>query len=145
MTLANQYVSTAAHQYVSTACQHTLHDRCRQVCKFCGTRCLCPCHRDDDPGVVRARLEHIDMHLSLLRADLIRLREQGAHMNAETKAALARIETATTDLGTRVTALIAKIGTGMSDAEVLEVNSELGDIGARLEGMAKDPENPVGG
>ncbi len=32
------------HWYVSTSCQHFLHDRCRKVCKFCPSHCLCPCH-----------------------------------------------------------------------------------------------------
>lgn len=35
------------HKYVSTACQHELHDRCRRVCKFCETKCLCNCHEAD--------------------------------------------------------------------------------------------------
>lgn len=36
---------TREHDYVSTACQHRLHERCRQRCKYCDTRCLCVCHR----------------------------------------------------------------------------------------------------
>lgn len=40
-----------AHPYISTACQHQQHDRCREVCKFCPARCLCPCHpKTDDAG-----------------------------------------------------------------------------------------------
>lgn len=37
------------HEYVSTACQHQLHERCRDVCKFCGANCRCVCH-GDRPG-----------------------------------------------------------------------------------------------
>ena len=88
---------------------------------------------------VSAQLEDILTHIRELRS-------QGARIlmvNQQTKDALARIEKATTDLGTRVTALIAKIGTGMSDADVSEVNTELGAIAGNLEGMAKDPENPI--
>ncbi len=64
-------------------------------------------------------------------------------VNAETRAALARIDTATSALGERVTALAAKVGTGMTDAEVAEFNTGILDVANRLDGMAKDPENPV--
>lgn len=30
--------------YLSTACHHTFHDECREVCKFCESPCVCPCH-----------------------------------------------------------------------------------------------------
>lgn len=36
-----------AHRYTSTACRHHPHvaaARCRETCKFCGTRCRCYCH-----------------------------------------------------------------------------------------------------
>lgn len=42
----------AIHYYQSTACWHAnhdperfTHDRCRKVCKFCGARCDCACHK----------------------------------------------------------------------------------------------------
>lgn len=38
------------HIYVSTACQHELHDRCREVCKFCAEPCACECHQENDHG-----------------------------------------------------------------------------------------------
>lgn len=37
------------HDYLSTACHHGLHDRCRQSCKFCGTKCQCECHAAINP------------------------------------------------------------------------------------------------
>lgn len=45
------------HAYVSTACQHDQHGVCRKACKFCGTRCLCPCHHThlDEPFGERDR------------------------------------------------------------------------------------------
>lgn len=51
------------HYYISTACQHDLCPRCRILCKFCGSECLCMCHHPpkeptvsnpenlDNPGV----------------------------------------------------------------------------------------------
>ncbi len=84
----------------------------------------------------------LDKILTRLRA----LEAQGEHIlmvNQQTRDAMTRIETATTDLGGRITALIAKIGTGMTDQDVADVNTELGTIATSLEGMAKDPENPI--
>jgi len=37
----------APHAYLSTACHHTLHDNCRQVCKYCPAECACGCHTTD--------------------------------------------------------------------------------------------------
>lgn len=45
--------STGEHIYLSTACLHDLHDRCRLVCKFCATECLCMCHRPKENHRVR--------------------------------------------------------------------------------------------
>ncbi len=57
-----------------------------------------------------------------------------------TKAILARIDAATSAIGERITALIAKIGTGMTDAEVAEVNAALSAEADTLEAMGKsDP------
>ncbi len=39
---------TLDHVYTSTACHHELHDQCRQVCKFCESACLCPCHSEEE-------------------------------------------------------------------------------------------------
>lgn len=45
-----------AHVYLSTSCLHEKHDYCAAMfgasgagkrpaeCKFCGSRCVCPCH-----------------------------------------------------------------------------------------------------
>ncbi len=121
------------HPYVSTACAHSMHADCRRTCKFCTAPCLCLCHYPD----ADAHATHRKLDLLIAQGERILMVSQ------QTKDALSRIETATTDLGVRVSALIAKIGTGMSDAEVTEVNTELGAIAGNLEGMAKDPENPV--
>ena len=77
---------------------------------------------------------------------LDQLLAQGAALlmaNAETKAIMTRIDTATTGIASRITALIAKIGTGMTQAEVDEVNQGLGAEATRLEGIAVDPDNPL--
>lgn len=45
------------HVYLSTACLHGEHDYCKKtvgavgpkrpsVCKFCGTKCVCDCHKE---------------------------------------------------------------------------------------------------
>jgi len=71
---------------------------------------------------------------------------QGAQIlmaNVETKAAMDRIDAATTAISDRITTLIAKIGTGMSQAEVDEVNKGLSAEADKLEGMARDPDAPV--
>lgn len=46
------------HDYLSTACLHEQHLYCQStvgsvgpkipaVCKFCGTKCRCECHKED--------------------------------------------------------------------------------------------------
>lgn len=37
----------AIHNYVSTACIHGLCESCRLTCKYCLSRCLCMCHREE--------------------------------------------------------------------------------------------------
>ena len=58
------------------------------------------------------------------------------------KAILARIDTATTNIAADISAIKAKIGTGMSDADVAEVQAGLEAAAARLEAL--DAENPEG-
>ncbi len=58
------------------------------------------------------------------------------------KAILTRIDTATTNIAADLTAIKAKIGTGMSDADVAEVTAGLEAAAARLEAL--DAENPEG-
>jgi hypothetical protein len=101
---------------------------------------------DEQAGGVTGMLEAIRTQLIFQTGLLETIQRQGAHlmtMNADTKAVLTRIETATTDLGVRVRAIQDKVGTGMSEADVAAVNTELGAIAGNLEGMAKDPENPI--
>lgn len=61
----------------------------------------------------------------------------------EQRAMLAKIDQATSELGDRIKATLAKIDTGMSDEEVRAVNAELSGIADRLDSMAKDPAKPV--
>jgi len=92
--------------------------------------------------LLQAILKDTQQILSLSRA----IHAQGVKLMAvstETKAVLARIEQATSDLGVRVAAIQSQIGTGMTDADVAAVNSELGDIASKLDGMAKNPEQPL--
>jgi hypothetical protein len=89
-------------------------------------------HHDEPPERVIELLQRI-----------VTQQQEFLMVSEATKAALARIETATTDLGTRVRAIQEKVGIGMTDADVTDVNTELGSIASNLEGMAKDPENPI--
>ena len=58
------------------------------------------------------------------------------------KALGARIDAATNNIAADITAIKAKIGTGMTDAEVAEVKAGLDASAARLEAL--DAENPEG-
>lgn len=58
------------------------------------------------------------------------------------KAILARIDTATTNIAADISAIKDKIGTGMTDAEVAEVQAGLEAAAQRLEAL--DAENPEG-
>ena len=58
------------------------------------------------------------------------------------KAILVRIDTATTNIAQDITDIKAKIGTGMTDAEVQEVKDGLEAAAGRLEAL--DAENPEG-
>jgi len=92
---------------------------------------------------------HVFVHLgSGIGADrkLDQLLAQGVQIlmaTTETKAAMARIDQATDDISARITALVAKVGTGMTQAEVDEVNAGLSAEASKLEGIAKDPDAPV--
>ena len=82
--------------------------------------------------------------LAVLAAQLV-LFYQGVRIMAavdDLKAILARIDTATTNIAADLTAIKAKIGTGMSDADVAEVTAGLEAAAARLEAL--DAENPDG-
>lgn len=58
------------HVYLSTACQHAIHDHCKShhtldgedkipaSCKWCGTVCVCSCHRSS-PGQIAQQIEAI--------------------------------------------------------------------------------------
>ncbi len=58
------------------------------------------------------------------------------------KAILVRIDTATNDIAADLKAIKAKIGTGMSDADVAEVTAGLEAAAQKLESL--DAENPEG-
>lgn len=56
---------------------------------------------------------------------------------------LARIKTATTNLGTVVKSLRDAISTSMTPEDVNSVKGTLGEIATSLEGIAQDPNTPV--
>ena len=61
---------------------------------------------------------------------------------AELKAALKKIDTATDNIAADIQRLKEKVTTGMSDADVAEVQADADRIASRLEGIAADPDNP---
>lgn len=62
--------------------------------------------------------------------------------SAELKAALKKIDTATDNIAADLVRLKERIGTGMTDAEVADVQAEADRLATKLEGIAADPENP---
>lgn len=64
-------------------------------------------------------------------------------MDQKTLDLLKKIDDETTAVGAEVADLKGKIGTGMSDADVTELQGRLGAISDRLTGIAADPANPV--
>jgi hypothetical protein len=63
--------------------------------------------------------------------------------NAEILALVSQIDVATNKVADRIQALIDKIDTGMSAAEVAEVKAALGQEVTDLETLGKDPADPV--
>lgn len=56
---------------------------------------------------------------------------------------LAKLDKATNDIGAKLDALKGQINTGMSQADVDSVVSQIGAEADKLEGLASDPANPV--
>lgn len=94
--------------------------------------CLCPCHHVEQLGGVNLKLDHLITQVGKVLM-----------INQQTRDILVRIDKATNDLAARITAALAKINTGMTEEEVAQINSELSAVVDHLDGMAKDPENPV--
>lgn len=62
----------------------------------------------------------------------------------EFNAILARIDTATTDIATKINDLLAQIAAGgLTDAEEQTVIAQITEQTERLEGIAHDPADPV--
>ena len=97
--------------------------------------------------VERGLSVHVHLHGggSVPSDDLRRILAQGESLlmaSAELKAALKKIDTATDNIAADIVRLKARIGTGMSDAEVADVQAEADRLATKLEGIAADPENP---
>lgn len=45
LALSARHPNAEPHHYMATGCLHGLHGDCRRTCKFCGTLCVCRCHR----------------------------------------------------------------------------------------------------
>jgi|SRR6185436_2491299 len=92
---------------------------------------------------------HVHLHIDLgeratAKLDAIFAQNERLLMAAaDVKAALAKIDAATNDIAADIKGLKAKIGTGMTDAEVAEVQAEADRLATKLEGIAADTENPV--
>lgn len=100
-------------------------------------------HRHQEPagsltGMLAAIRTHLEFQSELLHA----LQAQGVTTrmaSAETRAVVDRIEQATTDLGVRIRAIQERNHATMTPAD----NTELAGIADHLEGMAKDPDEPI--
>jgi len=95
--------------------------------------------------VRRLRRDSGHVRLTVILKSIHELKQQGAKIlmaSAELKAALAKIDTATDNIAADIQRLKAKIGTGMSDADVAEVQAKADAIVTKLEGIAADPDNP---
>jgi hypothetical protein len=98
---------------------------------------------------IRPTRRHSRYHLEIVFDRLVtkinrilRLCEVQHMASAEIKAALAKIDTATDNIAADIVRLKEKIGTGMTDAEVAEVQAGLDKTVTKLEGIAADPDNP---
>ncbi len=92
---------------------------------------------------------HVYHHGSPSSAEILarleRIEAQGASIMSaadDLKAKIALIDTATTNIAQDIVDIKAKIGTGMTDAEVADVNATLDAAVARLQAL--DAENPTG-
>jgi len=92
----------------------------------------------DVAGPVDRRLDAILSHVRAIQIQGV----ENAMATAEVKAALGRIDATTNNIAADVKRLKDKVGTGMSEAEVAEVQADAERIATRLEGIANDPDNP---
>lgn len=87
-----------------------------------------------------------DARLQAIEGALKILVTQGASLMAATqdvKDAMARIDSATNAIAARISDLISKLGTGMSQADLDAVTASLQAEAAKLESLGADPENPA--
>lgn len=59
LALAGAQREDGSHRYLSTSCLHGGHDHCEgemnqkgetkvpKTCKYCTSRCVCPCHKEE--------------------------------------------------------------------------------------------------
>lgn len=64
-------------------------------------------------------------------------------MHEEFAAMVARLNTATNDLGARITKIQEQLANGVTPEQAAPLLAELADIAGKLEAMGKDPENPI--
>jgi hypothetical protein len=101
-------------------------------------------HLHEEPAgrVTGLLLDAIRTQLSVHTGQLQALQAQGVKSlmaSAETRAVVDRIEKATTDLGVRIRAIQERNAATMT----AEDNAELAGIAGNLEGMAKNPDEPI--
>jgi hypothetical protein len=90
-------------------------------------------------GQVDRRLDDILSHVRAIHI-------QGAETlmaTADVRAAMARIDAATTAISERIATLTAKVGTGMSEADVKDVTAGLNAEADKLSAMGSDADNPT--
>lgn len=90
--------------------------------------------------------QEIKRNLSALLRGVAALHTQGDKIMAisqELQDAMAAIDTATNNVAQRITDLSGQISTGMSQADVTAVVSQLNAEATKLNTIAADPNNPV--
>lgn len=81
--------------------------------------------------------------LDAVAASLAEFKELVKSMTTKLSDVISQIDAATNAVATRLDALLAKVGTGMSDADVTEAQTELASIRDHLKATGSDPANPV--
>jgi ribosome-associated translation inhibitor RaiA len=97
------------------------------------------------PDRIDIHVHATDQELRRVTQLLERILTQGRELlmaSAELKAVLARVDTATDNIAADIRRLKDKIGTGMTDDEVAEVQGLAEAVASKLEGIAADPDNP---
>lgn len=102
--------------------------------------------QDEKLDLLMWHQQDIKRTLGALMRGVAALHNQGGEIMAiskELQDALASIDSATNTVAARITDLSGQISTGMTDADVAAVVSQLNAEASKLNSIAADPNNPV--